>query len=62
LGLGVAAAAAAVLPAVLSPGTRLPFASLGLTLGAVVVNGALCTWLATRYALRGNLLEALRNE
>jgi ABC-type antimicrobial peptide transport system permease subunit len=62
LGLGLLAAAVAVLPALLSPGTRLPFASLGLTLGAVVVNGALWTWLATHYALRGNLLAALRNE
>jgi len=28
----------------------------------VLVNGLAWTWLATRYALRGNLLEALRNE
>jgi hypothetical protein len=36
--------------------------SLSLTLAAVLLNGATCAWLATRYALRGNLLEALRNE
>jgi len=62
LGLGVAAAAVAVLPAVLSPGTQLPWGSLALTLGAVLLNGLIWTWLATGYALRGNLLAALRNE
>jgi len=31
-------------------------------LGAVLLNGALWTQLASWYALRGNLLEALRNE
>jgi ABC-type antimicrobial peptide transport system permease subunit len=62
LGIGVAAAAVAVLPAILSPGTQLPYVSLGVTLGAVLLNGALWTQLASWYALRGNLLEALRNE
>jgi putative ABC transport system permease protein len=62
LTLGIAAAAVAVLPALLSPGERLPYGSLALTLGAVLANGALWTWLATRYALRGELLAALRNE
>jgi putative ABC transport system permease protein len=62
LGIGLAAAVVAVLPALLSPEVELPYASLALTLGAVLLNGAVWTWLATRYALRGNLLEALRNE
>jgi ABC-type antimicrobial peptide transport system permease subunit len=62
LGFGIAAAAVAVLPAILSPGTQLPYGSLALTLGAVLLNGLLWTWLATGYALRGNLLAALRNE
>jgi ABC-type antimicrobial peptide transport system permease subunit len=62
LGLGVAAAAVAVLPALLSPARQLPYGSLAVTLGAVLLNGAVWTWLATRVALRGNLLAALRNE
>jgi ABC-type antimicrobial peptide transport system permease subunit len=62
LGVGLVAAAIAVLPSLLSPGTQLPYVSLAWTLGAVLFNGALWTWMATRYALRGNLLEALRNE
>jgi ABC-type antimicrobial peptide transport system permease subunit len=62
LTLGIVAAAVAVLPALLSPNTQLPFGSLALTLGAVLVNGALWTWVATRLAVRGDLLKALRNE
>jgi ABC-type antimicrobial peptide transport system permease subunit len=62
LGLGIIAAAVAVLPSLLAPGAPLPYRSLALTLGAVSLNGALWTWLATRYSLRGNLLDALRNE
>jgi len=62
LGLGVSAAAVAVLPSLLTPGAQLPYRSLALTLAAVFLNGALWTWLATRYSLRGNLLDALRNE
>jgi putative ABC transport system permease protein len=62
LGLGIAAAAVAVLPAIVTPGTQLPYGSLALTLAAVLLNGLLWTGLATGYALRGNLLAALRNE
>ena len=62
LGVGIVAAAVAVLPALLSPERHLPYVSLALTLGGVLLNGVLWTWVAIRYALRGNLLEALRNE
>ncbi|MDB6067823.1 MAG: hypothetical protein JWR26_4031, partial [Pedosphaera sp.] len=62
LGVGVLAAAIGVLPALLSPGAQIPYASLALTLSAVLLNGLLWTWLATRFALRGRLLDALRNE
>jgi putative ABC transport system permease protein len=62
LGIGILSAAVSVLPAILSPAMHLPWRSLTLTLGAVLVNGLLWAWLATRYALRGNLLAALRNE
>jgi putative ABC transport system permease protein len=62
LGIGIISAAVAVLPSILSPAMHLPWRSLSLTLGAVLVNGLIWTWLATRYALRGNLLAALRNE
>jgi putative ABC transport system permease protein len=62
LSIGILAAALAVLPALVAPGSQLPYASLAVTLAAVFANGLVWTWFATRYALRGNLLEALRNE
>ncbi|PWU12889.1 MAG: hypothetical protein C5B50_20510 [Verrucomicrobia bacterium] len=62
LAIGLCAALVAVLPSLLTPGSHLPIRSLSLTLGAVLLNGVLWTWLATRYALRGELLAALRNE
>jgi ABC-type antimicrobial peptide transport system permease subunit len=66
LGLGLAvgclAAAVAVVPSLLTPGAEFPLFTLGLTLLAVLVNGLLWTWLATRAALRGELLPALRGE
>jgi len=60
--LGLAAAAIAVWPSLLTPGTQLPVRSLAWTLGGVWLNGVLWTWLATRWALRGRLLDALVNE
>ena len=62
LGLGLLTALIAILPAVLSPGGEIPWRSLPLTLGGVLINGLLWTWIATRIALRGELLAALRNE
>jgi ABC-type antimicrobial peptide transport system permease subunit len=62
LGLGVVAAALAVLPALTVPGRPVPLGSLGITLAAVALNGISWTWIATRWALRGDPLDALRNE
>ena len=62
LGIGVLSALVAVLPAVLSPGSEVPYLSLALTLIGVLLSGALWTWLATLAALRGRVLDALRNE
>lgn len=62
LASGVVAGLIAVLPALRSPGADVPYFSLALTLSAVVLSGLLWTWLATILALRGPLLNALRNE
>lgn len=62
LGLGASAAAVAVLPSLWTPSNPVPVASLLVTIGAVWLNGAAWTWLATRYAVRGDLLRALRND
>ena len=62
LACGVVAAAVAVAPALASPGTKVPYASLAATLAAVGIGGVLWTCLATIWATRGPLLAALRNE
>ncbi len=62
VGVGVIAAAVGVMPALLSPGSQIPYASLALTLAGVLVNGFVWTWVATWFSLRGRLLDALRNE
>jgi ABC-type antimicrobial peptide transport system permease subunit len=59
--VGVLAAMVAVLPALVSPGNQIPYGSLTLTLGGVFVSGALGTWLATLFALRGRIIGALQN-
>jgi ABC-type antimicrobial peptide transport system permease subunit len=62
LAVGLAAAGMAVLPSVLSPAAAVPYVSLAWTLTAVLASGAAWTWVAARWALRGELLAALRNE
>jgi ABC-type antimicrobial peptide transport system permease subunit len=62
LGVGVASALVAVLPALRSPGAEVPVVSLALTLLAVLLSGLAWTWAATALALRGSLLSALRGE
>jgi ABC-type antimicrobial peptide transport system permease subunit len=62
LATGVVAAAVAVLPAMVAPGTEVPYVSLGITLTGVLCAGWGCAWLAARVALRGELLPALRSE
>jgi putative ABC transport system permease protein len=60
--VGMVAALLAVLPALKAPGAQLHVAALVWTLAGVFLSGMLWTWLATRMALRGELLPALRNE
>ncbi len=59
---GVVAAIVAVMPALGASGYDVPYGSLGLTLAAILASGGLWTYLASVAALRGPLLEALRNE
>jgi len=62
LAAGVVAALVAILPMLLAPGAEIHYLSLGSTLGAILISGLVWTWVATRLALRGELLKALRNE
>jgi putative ABC transport system permease protein len=59
---GVTASLGAVVPLVSGAGARVPFLSLSLTLAAVLAAGMVWTLLATRLALKGPLLAALRSE
>jgi ABC-type antimicrobial peptide transport system permease subunit len=59
---GVVSALVAVLPALMSPGTEVPYGTLAITLLIVLVSGAVWTWAAASVALRGKILNALRNE
>jgi ABC-type antimicrobial peptide transport system permease subunit len=60
--IGVGAAGLSVLPALLSPRASISWASLCGTLAMILEAGMIFTWLATRLALRGPLLNALRDE
>lgn len=62
LACGVVCGIVSVTPALLSPGARVPYTSLTVTLAAVLGSGLLWTWLASVAALRGPLLAALRND
>ncbi|MET0648693.1 MAG: ABC transporter permease [Pyrinomonadaceae bacterium] len=59
---GTLCALLAIAPVVASRGGRLPLASLGLLLAAVVVSGLAASLVATAAALRAPLLAALREE
>jgi ABC-type antimicrobial peptide transport system permease subunit len=60
--VGIVSALLAIAPVLLAPGARLHALALGLTLAGVLASGLVWTWLAIRLALRGKLLDALRNE
>ncbi len=59
---GALCALPAIAPVVAARGGRLPFASLGLLLAAVVVSGLAASLVATAAALRAPLLASLRAE
>lgn len=59
---GALCALPAIAPVVAARGGRLPFASLGLLLAAVVVSGLAASLMATAAALRAPLLASLREE
>ncbi|HEX6185316.1 MAG TPA: ABC transporter permease [Pyrinomonadaceae bacterium] len=59
---GALCALPAIAPVVAARGGRLPFASLGMLLAAVVVSGLAASLVATAAALRAPLLASLREE
>jgi ABC-type antimicrobial peptide transport system permease subunit len=59
---GVGCAAIAIAPAWLGRGGSLPGAGLGLLLAAIAVSGIVSSAIATRAAIGGRMLDALRAE
>ena len=59
---GMAAALVAIWPSLRSTGKQLPLSSLFILAAGLLLNGGFWTWLATIVALRGPLLESLREE
>jgi putative ABC transport system permease protein len=62
LGTGVISAAVALVPQVLSRPMVIPWASLGLTLGAVAITGGIAGFTGLVATVRQPLLESLRTE
>jgi len=62
LACGVIAALVAAGPAIQSPRSEVPYFSLALTIVAIAASGAIWIWMASMLALRGKMLDALRNE
>jgi ABC-type antimicrobial peptide transport system permease subunit len=59
---GVLAALIAIAPAVSAPGAELPYTMLIVIIGAIAASAAVWIYVAAGVALRGNVLDAIRNE
>ena len=59
---GIVSAVIAVSPALKSPGARIPYLSLILTILVIGISGLIWIWAAAAIALRGEMLDVLRNE
>ncbi len=59
---GVVAALVAVIPALQAPGAQVPYAGLAVTILGIAASGGFWVWIASAVALRGPLLDGLRNE
>ncbi len=62
IGCGIFSAIFAVLPAILSPGEEIPFLFIFIMIMLISLSGIFWTLIATKMALKGNLISALRNE
>ena len=62
LACGVVTALVAVGPVLKEPGAKVPYFGLLITVILIAVSGILWIFAATYFALRGKLLDALRNE
>jgi putative ABC transport system permease protein len=60
--IGVITAGISAFPAILSPGTEIPYSTIVFLLAAVLISGGFWPLLATKLASRRNILTDLRNE
>ncbi len=60
--IGMFAALTAALPALMTPGSNIPFGTLALLLIIVILNGIVWIYSSTHLAMKKDLLPALRNE
>jgi ABC-type antimicrobial peptide transport system permease subunit len=61
LAFGIIAALVAVAPALRTQGAHIPYLTI-VTIAAIAVSAVIWIWLATTFALSGDMLDALRNE
>ena len=59
---GVVSALVAIIPAISTPGSQLPYLSLCVIIGCIAVSAVVWIRVATAIALSGNLMDAIRNE
>ncbi|MHC4778274.1 MAG: FtsX-like permease family protein [Planctomycetota bacterium] len=62
MGVGALSATVAVIPALSSPGAPVPFLTLGALLAILLLSGIAWISCATRLALKGDLVPALRDD
>jgi ABC-type lipoprotein release transport system permease subunit len=60
--IGTVAALIAIAPAIAERASSLPFASLGLLIGAVLATGFVASFVAVRMATSTNVVEAIKSE
>ncbi len=59
---GLVAALVAAGPSLRTLGASVPYVSLAITVAGIALSGIVWVWLATKLALSGNMLDALRSE
>ena len=62
LAVGLVAAFLAVAPVLAQPSPDIPYISVMLTIAAIAASGVFWIWLACLFALKGPMIEPLRNE
>ncbi len=60
--IGIVSALLVTLPALMRPGSNIPYPTIILSLCIVTANGIIWTYSATSMAIRKDLIPALRNE